>query len=207
MLVTQVDKEHTTKDGKRWYYYVRVTLANGPKKPYKSKKYATKAEAQKAEREFLNKVDKREYNPTDMTWKDLYDEFYEYKSDKVKSTTMRTYRQRDKYFGMLNSIKLNDLSVEHYQKWRAYISGLDLALKTKNGFHKLFKEILNYGMKWHNLNYTSLYAKMEKFSDTNALPREMEFYTFDEYQQFISVEDDIRFRPVFDTLYYCGLRR
>ena len=67
-----------------------------------------------------------------MTWKDLYDEFYEYKSYKVKLTTMRTYRQRDKYFGMSNSIKLNDLSVEHYQKWRIYISGLDLALKSKN---------------------------------------------------------------------------
>lgn len=166
-----------------------------------------KKEAQDAEREFLNTVDRHEYNPTDMTWKQLYKEFYEYKKDKVKLTTMRTYRQRDKYFKMLNNIKLSELNVTHYQKWRSYIQKQDLAIKAKNGFHKLFKEILNYAMRWHNCNFNSMYLKMEKFSDPNALPKEMEFYTWKEFQQFINVEDEIKYIALFETLYFCGLRR
>lgn len=82
-----------------------------------------------------------------------------------------------------------------------------MAIKTKNGFHKLFKEILNYAMRWHNCNFNSMYLKMEKFSDPNALPKEMEFYTWEEFQQFISAEDDIKYIALFETLYFCGLRR
>ena len=48
---------------------------------------------------------------------------------------------------------------------------------------------------------------MEKFVDPNAVPKEMEFYTWEEFQKYISYEDDIKFRCVFETLYYCGLRR
>ena len=208
MSVTQVkSKDQATKDGKTWYFYQRITLPDGKRKAYKSKKFATKKEAQDAEKEFLNTVDRHEYNPTDMTWKQLYEEFYEYKKDKVKLTTMRTYRQRDKYFKMLNNIKLSELNITHYQKWRSYIQKQDLAIKTKNGFHKLFKEILNYAMRWHNCKFNSMYLKMEKFSDPNALPKEMEFYTWEEFQQFISAEDDIKYIALFETLYFCGLRR
>ena len=208
MSVTQVkDKSQATKDGKTWYFYQRITLLDGYKKAYKSKKYATKKEAQIAEREFLNSVERHEFNPCDMTWKALYDEFYEYKKDRVKITTMRTYRERDKYFYMLHNIKLNNLNISHYQEWRSFIQKQELSLKTKNSLHKLFKEILNYGMKWHNLNYNSLYMKMEKFTDPNGLPKEMDFYTFEEFQKFINAEDKLKYKAIFETLYYCGLRR
>ena len=40
-----------------------------------------------------------------MTFKDLYEEFYAYKSDKVKSTTMRTYRERIVSLKMLEKSK------------------------------------------------------------------------------------------------------
>jgi hypothetical protein len=50
--------------------------------------------------------DRKEINPSDMTFKQLYEEFYEYKSDKVKHTTMRTYRERVKYFTIFDNINL-----------------------------------------------------------------------------------------------------
>ena len=48
---------------------------------------------------------------------------------------------------------------------------------------------------------------MEKFNDPNVLPKEMDFYTFEEFQKFMSVVDDIKFNALFETLYFCGLRR
>lgn len=48
---------------------------------------------------------------------------------------------------------------------------------------------------------------MVNFTNPNEMPKEMEFYTYDEFKQFISVEEDLKFRTLFETLYFCGLRR
>lgn len=208
MEIGQVGKNETTKDGKSWYFYTWVTdQLTGTKKKYKSKKFATKSEAVKAEMEFKLAVDKKEVNITDMTFKDLYESFYSYKQDKVKTTTLRSYRHRVPYMKMLDKIKIRDFNVKHYQEWRAFIAKQPLAVKTKNGYHKFFKELLNYGTKWFDFNFTSIYNKMEKFEDPNAAPKEMQFYTFEEFKQFMSVEQELRYRCIFQILYYCGLRR
>ncbi len=207
MSVFQVGKENETKDGRKWYFVTRIEQTNGLTKQYKSRKFLSKTEAIKAERDLLSKVDRKEVNPTDMTFKQLYEEFYEYKSDKVKGTTMRTYRERIKYFTMLDKVRIMDIDIKHYLKWRGMINKLPLAVKTKNHYHKFFKEILNYGAKWHDFNFSNIYNKMEKFVDPNAAPKEMEFYTFDEFTQFINVEENVKFKALFETLYYCGLRR
>lgn len=207
MAVRQVSKKDATKDGRSWVYNVIVYDSLGNKKRIGSKKFMTKQEALKEESEFLSKVNTKEINITDMTFKDLYDEFFEYKRDKVKHTTIRTYEVNSKPLEVFWNLKIKDFTVQHYLKWRADMSKRDCALKTKNGYHKFFKELLNYGTKWHNFNFTIIYNKMEKFTDPNALPKEMEFYTFEEFQQFISVIDDIKWKALFETLYYCGLRR
>lgn len=155
----------------------------------------------------LLKIDNQEYKPTDMTFKDLYDEFYEYKKDKVKFSTMKTYRVNSRPLEMLWNVKVRDFNVSHYLKWRSSIANQNIALRTKNGYYKFFKLLLNYGTKWHDFNFSSIYSKMEKFVDPNAVPKEMKFYTWEEFQKYISYKDDIKFRCVFETLYYCGLRR
>ncbi len=48
---------------------------------------------------------------------------------------------------------------------------------------------------------------MINFTDPNEIPKEMLFFTYEEFKKFISVEDDILFKILFETLYYCGLRR
>ena len=55
---------------------------------------------------------------------------------------------------------------------------------------------LNFGTKWFDFNFTSLYNKMENFTDPNEMPKEMEFYTFEEFKTFISVEDDLKFKEL-----------
>lgn len=48
---------------------------------------------------------------------------------------------------------------------------------------------------------------MNNFTNPNELKKEMLFFSIDEFNQFISVEDDIMFKPLFETLYYMGLRK
>lgn len=49
--------------------------------------------------------------------------------------------------------------------------------------------------------------KMTNFTNPNEMPKEMKFYTYEEFQKFISIEEDIKYRTLFETLYFCGLRR
>lgn len=207
MAVKQVPQKRMTKDGRKWYFYTWLHYPDGSRKMYNSKLFLTKREAEVAEREFNTNVDKKEVNITDMTFSDLYDEFYQYKSDKVKKTTLYDYRQMWQKLAMIENIKIRDFDIKDYLKWRNYINSLPVKIKTKNGYHKFLKNILNYGTRWHDFNFTHVYNKMEKFTDPNAAPKEMDYYTYEEFQQFISVEDDIKWKCAFETLYYCGLRR
>ena len=206
MSVKQVKKELATKDGRRWIFYTRAEDNMGIKKKYNSKKYMTRKEAEDAEKEFKLKMAKKELNLSDMTFKDLWEEFYDYKLDKVKKNTLYGYRkyiQRLEYF---MKIKIKDLTIQDYLFWRSTIVKLPLAVKTKNGYYKLLKSILNYGVKWHDFNFTSIYNKMEKFTDPNGLVKEMKFYTPEEFKKFISHEDELEYITLFKTLYFCGLR-
>lgn len=49
MAVRQVSKKDATKDGRHWYFYTYIRDITGNKKRYKSKKYHTQKEAEKAE--------------------------------------------------------------------------------------------------------------------------------------------------------------
>lgn len=207
MAVREASKDKITKDGRKWYFYTWLYYPDGSRKMYTSKYYLTKKEATNAEKEFVLKKEKKEINVTDMTFRELYEEFYEYKKDKVKITTLRTYRVNVRELKEFLDLKVMDIQLSHYIAWRKRIADLDLADKTKNGYHKLLKTILNYGTKWHDFNFTSIYNKMEKFQNPNKLPREMEFYTWEEFKQFLSVIDEFKYRVIFETLYYCGLRR
>lgn len=201
MAVREVAKTGQTIDGRKWVFELRY---NG--KRVKSKKYLTKKEALNAERAFYDNVDKAG-NQSKMTLGDLFEDHYKYQKDKVKQTTLPNYGKKVKHFDSIKDIRLDELTIRDVEKWKREINNKDLATRTKNDLMKYFKSALNYGTKWYDFNFTSLYNKIVNFTNPNKIPKEMLFYTPEKYRQFIAVEEDIKFRCVFETLYYCGLRR
>lgn len=207
MAVKLLDKDEWTKDGRKWIFYDYVKNLDGSRRKYKSKKFFTKTEALKAERDFLTINADRNDKDRNMTFKDLYTLFYAYKEDKVKYTTLKTYRDREKFFKDLDNVKLKDFNIEHFEKWKKQINSYGYTTNHKNHLFKFFKELLNFATKWYNFNFTATYNKMTNFTDPNEIPKEMLFFTYEEFKKFISVEDDILYKTLFETLYYCGLRR
>lgn len=201
MAVREVPKDEQTKDGRKWIYEVRYKG-----KRYKSKKYLTKREALSAEREFYIEKEKIG-NQSLMTLGDLFDEHYNYQKDKVKLTTLSNYGKKIKHFNSIRDIKLDKIKIQDIENWRQEVNSKKLATRTKNDLMKYLKSVLNYGTKWYDFNFTSMYNKMVNFTDPNELPKEMQFYTYEEFKKFLSVEKDLKFRTLFETLYFCGLRR
>lgn len=166
----------------------------------------TKKEALAAERDFY--VEKEKIgDQTLMTLGDLFEEHYNYQRDKVRETPLTNYGKKVKHFDSLKNIKLDKLNIRDIENWKQEMNSKKLATRTKNDLMKYLKSALNYGTKMYDFNFTSLYNKLVNFTNPNEIPKEMLFYIPEEYKTFIAVEEDIRFRCVFETLYYCGLRR
>ena len=199
--------KNTVRDGKEWVFEVRYKNYDGEVKKYTSRKYRTRREAREAKKVFV-KERKRLKGRQIMNIQELCDLFYSYQKNKVKNATLYTYLQRKKYFKVLEDVKLHELTVEDYQLWRNSLDSADLSINYKNNILKYFKELLKFAEKWYGYDFRNLYNKFDKFRDPNALVDEsINFFTYEEFQQFISVEKELKYKVAFEILYYCGLRR
>ena len=206
MATRLLEQYKWTKDGRKWVFYCWIPSLNGKRKKYTSPAFKTKNEALKAEREYSLKMNvvKEDKN---MTFKELYTKYYSYQEDKVKPTTLKTYRDRIKYMGLLDNVELVNLDWDLYQKWRAQINKTNLCDRYKTDIQKFIKQVINFAEKQWDFNLRKFYNKLEPFKTLGALKKEMDFYEPEEFFKFISVVDDLRYKCFFELLYYCGLRR
>ena len=143
---------------------------------------------------------------TDLTFKDLIQEHYQYQQDKVKVTTLSNYRNMMVYLEPLENIKLESFNIRHFEMWRQFMNSKSISTRYKNGVYKYLKALMHFGTKWYDINFVKVYNKMTNFTNPNERKKEMAFYTLEEFQRFLSVETDLKFRCAFQTLFYCGLR-
>ena len=206
MPVRQLKKNKWTKDGRSWIFYLYERQIDGTLKQYTSKAFLTKEEAEREELAYRDKYLTSSVNPH-MTFREAYLKFYEYKADKVRTTTLKTYRDRMRYMGILDNVELVNLNGEDYQRWRNEINKLDIRSTYKRDIQKFIKMVINFVERNYEFNLRKFYTKLEPFNDPNELEKEMRFYTPEEFYKFIAVITDLQMRCLFKTLYYCGLRR
>lgn len=206
MPVRQLKKNKWTKDGRSWIFYLYERQIDGTLKQYTSKAFLTKEEAEREELAYRDKYLTSSVNPH-MTFREAYLKFYEYKADKVRTTTLKTYRDRMRYMGILDNVELVNLNGEDYQRWRNEINKLDIRSTYKRDIQKFIKMVINFVERNYEFNLRKFYTKLEPFNDPNELEKEMRFYTPEEFYKFVAVITDLQMRCLFKTLYYCGLRR
>jgi len=207
MATRLLEQSKWTKDGRKWVHYNWVDTLDGKRRKHFSSAFKTKKEALEAEREFMGSLTNNYTDGKITTFKDLYDAFYEYQEDKVKDTTLKTYKDRIKYMKMLDNVKLKDLNVQHYELWKKEMNKKDICTKYKNDIQKFIKAVLNFGTRIYGCDFTNFYPKIVRFTNPNEIEKEMDFYTLDEFKKFISNETDLKFKCLYETLYYCGLRK
>lgn len=206
MSVRQLKENKITKDGRSWVFIQYSKGLDGKRHQYQSQAYMTEEEAIQAEKIYLNKYKDVEVNPH-MTFKEAYTIYYDYQKDKIKDSTLKTYRDRIKYMGLLDNVELVNLNWDLYQKWRAQMNKTNLCDRYKTDIQKFIKQVINFAEKQWNFNLRKFYNKLEPFKTPGALKKEMDFYEPEEFFKFISVVDDLRYKCFFELLYYCGLRR
>ena len=206
MSVRKIPENRITKDGRSWAFTVTEYGLDGKRHQYQSKAYMTEEEAKRAEIAYINKYKDIDVNPH-ITFYQAYLKVYDYKKDKIRVNTLKTYRDRILFLKLFWDVELVDLSAELYQRWRNQINKTDLSDRYKTDIQKLIKTIINFAEKQWDFNLRKFYNKMEPFVTPGAVKKEMEVYKPEEFYKFISVVDDIQMRCLYKSLYYCGLRK
>lgn len=199
-------KKKTLKSGIKYSFTLRYKDIYGNTKQYTSKGYNTKKEAELEEAKFRIKIQEKKTTFTSITFKDVYQEYIEYKSKLVKLQTLNKIKELSKYLQPIMDVKVNDLDLATYNKFNLYVDKEGYSVNHKNKILNLLKSLVNYSHKYYNTSDTIL-TFIENYKEVNPFKKEMQFFTYEEFLKFESVIDELDYKTFFEVLYYLGLRQ
>lgn len=194
------------KDIKRntWYFRDYVQLKNGERKQKTRSGFKTKSEAKKAETEFL-----LNYNIVEninIKFTDLYIEYIKHKKQKLKYQSFRALKNRidTHILPFFKDYYINNIMGKDYIEWKDYILEKNFSYNYNSSLHLAMVNILNYAMNFYGLN-SNVACKIGNFPNINTIPK-INFWTLEEFNNFIDYVDDIVYYSFFTILFYTGMR-
>ena len=200
------DKEKT-KDGRQWRFKVYYHNEDGKLKPYTSKRYLLKKEAEAAERVFKLNRDVPVKKRFDVVADDYFKEAY----IRLKESTVNTYYSQYKnnimpYFKNKFIVEINVSDIEN---WKNKLIDRKIKTSTCNEYYFVFKEIFTYANSKFELNYNpvSLSGRFKRRNDEVIKTEEkLRYITYEEYCKLIEVIHDDLYHCLFLTFYFAGMR-
>lgn len=217
-------KMNGKKDGLQ-KYRVRINYTDSTGKAKQLERVAYGRE-EASELEARLRSELKELSAPRMTVQELYDEYIRSKKYEVREATIDKIKQRMEGFVLppLKDYKLEKLSPSVLQKWKSDIeerttaSNERLSLKYKQNIYGTFKAFLNYAVHMEYVPKNPL-DKVGNFKDANAIKKKMDFYTAEEFLEFIaaayanatqSTLDSINewnYYVFFNIAFYTGMRK
>lgn len=193
-----------TADGRQWYFQVSQSVG-GSNRKYKSRRFATKREAEKAEAAFLLENGKR---PADrITFGMVADEYLAEKKETLKPQSwLRAQVLCGHVCGPLRDVPVCAMNVSQYDRFRQDVASCaSWSVSYKNKVLAHVKALISYADRRHDVS-NRIPWKYDPMVDPVSPRRVMQFFTREEFDAFIDAVDDLRFRALFVLLFYCGLR-
>lgn len=191
---------------KAWYVHGSVNGRQFTKKGFLTKEDAIAYELTLKSKSSICSSDNRTIN-------ELFNLYINHLSE--TQTKLRTIRSAEriynarikKYFG---DLPYKDLTVQKIRVWQNELlklkkkDGTCYRNKTLEGYQNQLITIINFG---YSNGYITKPFPFKKITIKNEEKREMDFYTIDEFNKFISVVDKPKYKAFFNVLYFCGLRK
>ncbi|MEK4305894.1 site-specific integrase [Oceanobacillus sp. FSL K6-0251] len=193
------------KDKKRntYYYSVYVDLPNGEKKRFMKRGFKSKKEAKDAEIDFLYNFDvEDEENLSFGKIADMYLDWYRKRRKessymKIESVVRIHLKPRFEHK------KIKDISKRDVIRFHDHLLD-NLGVASAKKVHTVLSATLNYAIR---LEYLKVNVAREVGNIEMKEPKRLDFWTIDEFKQFIQEADELLFRTLFMVLFYGGLRK
>ncbi len=182
------------KKTKKWCYRLSSYDETGKRNQKHSKWYDLKKEAKAAEKEYLESIDKNNVEDEEITFKEVWESYIDFKKDKLKITSYNSILNKGIHYERLYNTKMIDFDITVFNKWKKYINSKDFSTTHKNNLYKCLRSILRYSEKYLDIKVNKLLNKMTNFNNPNELKKEMNFFTYEEFKSFISVEEDLTYK-------------
>lgn len=198
-------KKKQLKSGIKYAFTIRYKDIYGNTKQYTSKGYDTKKQAELEEAKFRIKVQENKVCFSNITFNDVFTEYLEYRKKDMKVQSLKKLENLFKVFDVIKDTKIKDFNLQQYKQFRLYIEGKHYSVEYNNKIIGLLKRLIKYSNKYYNTSDTMINF-IDNFKEINKMKKEMEFFTFEEFQKFINVIDEFDYKTFFEFLYYMGTR-
>lgn len=183
-------------------------------------------EAKELEMRLLYEI--KDVQPNNITVFGLYSEYLINQKGALRETTYEKNKQLIELYilPLLGQTPLKKLTLQLLQKWKISIENSEttkntpFSLQYKQKIFSVFRGLLNYGVRMEYIPSNPL-AKLGNFKDVNALKKEMDYYTPDEFLKFIStareyaketekskgILNEWEYYVFFNIAFYTGMRK
>lgn len=194
------------KSGIKYAFTLRYKDIYGNSKQYTSKGYDTKKEAELEEAKYRIKINEKKINVSNLTFNQVFLEYIEYKRTRIKLQTVNKIKDLYKILEPIKEVKINNFDLGMYNQFKLYLEKKDFSINYKNKVLNLVKSLITYSHKYYNTS-DSILNFIEPLKEINKVKKEMQFFTYDEFQKFISVVEEFDYKTFYEVLYYLGLRQ
>lgn len=187
-----------------WFATFYYTDWTGTRKKKKKEGFTTKREAQAFEHDFLERM----AGTCDMKFSSLISIYLDDCKNNIKPSTYYTKTIiLDKYItSYFKDMPINKITPANIRQWQSIVKeqNQDKSDQYLKSINTQLSAIFNFAMKYYSLNKNPV-----KLCDSigSSKRRELNFFTLEEFKQFIKVVDDNTFYTVFNVLFWTGIRR
>ena len=198
--------KNPTKDGRQYFFRIKYKDIFGEWHDYTSPKYKSSKEAKEEEARYRIKVSEKKAYTSNVTIKEVFNEYILDKQNKVKKQTYLKDYNLFRHLKPIHDEKINNIDLIKYKKLYNHINDMPFSIAHKNKILRLFKRLVLYSCKHYNTS-DSIIKFIENFRNVNDIKKEMDFFTYDEYKQFDNIIDNFEYHTLFEILYFMGLRQ
>lgn len=195
------------KDRGTWYAAFYYKDYSGKSKHKVKRGFSTKREASEFERKFLE----QDSHKTDISFEALTEAYLKDISTRIKPTTLNTKTSIiDNYLiPAFGDRILTDIDIIDIRRWQSdmmkfrFSDGRPFSQTYLNTLQAQLSAIFNYAQKVYGLTYNPV-----KLAGTMGKSRaeEMNFWTLEEFEQAMSVENKPHMKLAFETMFWTGMR-
>lgn len=193
------------KDEKRNTWYCKCNYKDwlGESKSKMKRGFATKKDAQQWEREFLQ----RQSASMDMKFTSFVEVYFEDKAPRLKESSIMTKRIlfETKIIPYFGEKQMNEITPVDIIKWQNALLNQDYKPTYLRMIQNQVTALFNHAERFYQLKENPC-KKVDKMGRANA--KELNFWTKDEYEQFIQgfTEKEEMYQIIFQMLFWLGCR-
>ena len=197
------------KKTKKWYFRCYYRDSFGETKPKYQTGFDTKRLALNAEAEFLKSIHTVIRN---ITFKELATIYLEHQSKRIGISAYLDYKRTllgicEPYW---KNMPLHTLTVKKIYAWQDYLlslkhNGKPYANSYIDKIQTTFNAVIKFGTLQGYLEHNMTFG-VKNVTRPGEFKKEIQYFTFDEFNSFINVVNDQLHYNLFSLLYWCGPR-